>query len=73
MTNLTPNQISEAVQDALRKDNANTIVAQSEVFITIEVILGIIAFSIGWGFTAPVGFTILGLTVLARQVGVAAR
>jgi hypothetical protein len=70
MTKTTPEEISEGIQDALRKRDSDYVVGVGSALIVIQVILGIMCFIVGWGSSAPLGFSLLALTVLGTWVGV---
>jgi hypothetical protein len=69
MTKPTPEEISEGIQDALGKRDSDYVLGVGGALIVIQVILGIMCFIVGWSFTAPLGFSLLALTVLGTWVG----
>lgn len=69
MTKLTPDEISKGVQKALREDDKDYLVGVGGALIVIQVILGVMCFAVGWSFTAPLGFSLLAITVLGVWVG----
>ena len=64
MTKLTPDEISKGVQKALHERDKDSQLGVGGALIVIQVILGVMCFAVGWSFTAPIGFSLLAITVL---------